>query len=50
MNEVFFCTGIIMLTIGVSLYVLGYYIIETKKIVVSKQDAIMAKLIEIKFR
>ena len=52
MNELLICAGIVIATIG---GVFCYCFIlrsirDTRNIITAKQDAIMAKLIEIKFR
>jgi hypothetical protein len=48
--QVVFVGMVISVLILVTFYILGCEITKTRKIVTAKQDAIMEKLLEIKFR
>ena len=50
MNEIFLCSGIIVVVTGISYVFLLRAILDAKKTITDKQDAIMKKLIEIKNR
>jgi hypothetical protein len=50
MDELLICTGLIVITIGVAFWFILSAIADAKKIITAKQDALMAKLIEIKNR
>jgi hypothetical protein len=50
MDELLMCTGAVLLVIGVTYCFTLLAIVKAKKTITAKQDAIMAKLIEIKPR
>jgi hypothetical protein len=50
MNEIFICTGFVIVVIGIMFYFIIRSMWETRRIIIAKQDAIMQKLIDIKHR
>jgi hypothetical protein len=50
MDELVLCGGSILITIGAVTWIILRDIANAKKAIITKQDAIMAKLIEIKLR
>jgi hypothetical protein len=50
MDELMFLTGVTLVSFGVACYFIVVEIANLKKAITAKQDAIMAKLIEIKLR
>ena len=50
MNDMLIIVGSISIVIGVQYYFVMLHIKDTREILIKKQDAIMVKLIELKFR
>jgi hypothetical protein len=50
MNDILIFTGAILITIAITYWFILCAVADAKKVITAKQDAIMAKLIEIKPR
>jgi hypothetical protein len=50
MEPLLICTGVILVTIAITYWFILCAIANAKKAIIAKQDALMAKLIEIKNR